>query len=442
MKKQVKKQRIVLLTVLVLLVLGSTFLLLKQLNKDVIIEETNYKKPQKQQSEEKNLCKEYGITLDSFNIVTGRVNWNDNIASMLSEWNVSRQKISTIASVSEQTFDISKIRAGHKYKLFLNKDSANSVRYFVYEHTPADYILIDFKDSVHIEKQRKDVKVVKKTCKGIINSSLWETLTQQNINPHLAIELSEIYAWTIDFFRIAEGDRFKVIYEEKYVDTNSIGIGKIYAASFKHLGEKYYAVPFVQDSTLGYYDSTGQSLEREFLKAPVHYKYISSGYSNSRYHPVLKTWRPHHGIDYAAPYGTPVRSIGDGTIMHATYSKGEGRWVKVRHNSVYTTAYLHLSRFKSGIHRGARVKQGEIIGYVGSSGYSTGPHLDFRFWKNGHPVNPMHVEAPPVEPIKPQNKQAYDSVRRKVFMKLAEIRFDSKKEDKERYQAYQQETQE
>jgi len=432
------KKEIIFITFLSIVLVGSITLMHRQIVTNLSQTECIADQDINQQQEtEQIIYNEYGIVIDSFNIICGKFKRNENLASILTQKGVSHDQIRHIASTPKEVFNIRKIRAGNTYKLFMDKDSCNMLRYFVYEHNPADYILIHFKDSVHIEKKRKDVDTVKKSIHGIIESSLWETLVSNKTNPQLAIELSEIYAWTIDFFRITKGDNFRVIFEERFVDTVSLGISKIEAASFYHSGETYYAIPFIQDSSLSYYDSAGNSLKREFLKAPLHYKYISSGYSNSRFHPVLKRWRPHRGIDYAAAYGTPIRSIGDGTVIQAAYSRGAGRYIKIRHNSVYTTAYLHLSRFNKGIYKGARVKQGTIIGYVGSTGLSTGPHLDFRFWKNGHPVNPLHVKAPPVEPIKPENKYAYDSVRHIMIDKLAQIKAPYKKDStKPSYQAF------
>jgi len=224
----------------------------------------------------------------------------------------------------------------------------------------------------------------------------------------LAIELSEIFAWTIDFFGIQQGDRYKVIYEESFVDSNSLGIDKITGAWIYHNENDFWAIPFVQDSVRSFFDEKGNSLRKAFLKAPLRFSRISSGFSHSRFHPVLKIRRPHHGVDYAAATGTPVHTVGDGVITKVGYQKnGGGNYVKIKHNSVYSTTYMHLSGFGKGVRQGVYVKQGDIIGYVGSSGLATGPHLDFRFYKNGSAVNPLKVEAPPVEPVHEPNMLAY-----------------------------------
>jgi len=246
-------------------------------------------------------------------------------------------------------------------------------------------------------------------------------MLKNNLDPMLAFEMSEIYAWSIDFFGLQEGDGFKVYFDEQYVDTNYVGLGKINGAVFNHVGNEFYAIPFVQDSVESYYDQEGQSLRKAFLKAPLRYSRISSRYSHSRLHPILKIRRPHLGVDYAAPIGTPVYAIGDGRIIQTGYTRSNGNWIKIQHNSVYATAYLHLSHYGKGISQGSYIKQGDIIGYVGSTGLSTGPHLDFRFYKNGSPVDPLKVEAPPVEPVHEEYMPAYESVRSQVMARIASI---------------------
>jgi len=247
----------------------------------------------------------------------------------------------------------------------------------------------------------------------VISTSLWDAMKETKVNPMMAIELSEIFAWSIDFFGLQTGDRFNVIYEESFVDSISTGITKIFGAYFGHMGVSFYAIPFVQDGVESFFDEEGNSLRKAFLKAPLRFSRISSRFSGSRLHPILKIRRPHYGIDYAAPIGTPVYAIGDGIITRTSFEGQAGRMVSIKHNSVYSTAYLHLRNFAAGVAPGAYVKQGQVIGYVGSTGLSTGPHLDFRFYKNGHPVDPLRVESPPVEPVKPENMAE--------FMKKKEI---------------------
>jgi murein DD-endopeptidase MepM/ murein hydrolase activator NlpD len=231
------------------------------------------------------------------------------------------------------------------------------------------------------------------------------------MNPELAVDLSEIFAWTVDFFGLQKGDRFKIIYEEKFVGDKSVEIGKIYGAEFISSGIPILAIPLIQDGEENFYDADGKSLRKAFLKAPLRFSRISSRYSSGRMHPILRIVRPHFGVDYAAPVGTPVHSVGDGKVTSVANEGQAGRMVRIRHNSVYSTAYLHLSRYGKGIVPGAVVKQGQIVGYVGTSGLSTGPHLDFRFYKNGYPVDPLKVKAPPVEPVHEDNMARFEKIK-------------------------------
>jgi murein DD-endopeptidase MepM/ murein hydrolase activator NlpD len=233
----------------------------------------------------------------------------------------------------------------------------------------------------------------------------------KGLNPELAVDLSDIYAWTVDFFGLQKGDRFKFIYEENYIGEKAIGTGRIICALYTSSDRQVYAIPMIQNDKESYYDATGNSLRKEFLKAPLHFSRISSGFSSARMHPILRIVRPHYGVDYAAPAGTPVYSIGDGTVISVNIEEEPGRIIRIRHNSVYTTAYMHLSGFANGIAAGVRVRQGEVIGYVGSSGMATGPHLDFRFYKNGYAVDPLKVEAPPVEPVLDENRARFEKIK-------------------------------
>lgn len=355
----------------------------------------------------------YDIPLDSFELVEGKIRNNQTLGNLLREYNLPDGALSGLISIPRDSFDLRKIRAGNKYTLFLEKDSLKTLRYFVYEHTYVDFNKICFFDSVWAENGQKEVKLVQNQIAGKIESSLWNAMVDAGANPMLANQLSDIYAWSIDFFGLQQGDSFRVVVDEQFVDTVSIGYGKIHAAYFNHSNADFIAIPFTQGGVESYYDTEGNSLRKAFLKAPLSFRRISSGFSNSRLHPVLKIRRPHHGVDYAAPSGTPVYAIGDGKIIKASYgyNRGGGNMLKIRHNGVYSTAYLHLKGFAKGIKTGVYVKQGDLIGYVGSTGLSTGPHLDFRFYKNGKAVDPLKVKAPPVEPIHDTNKVAYDSVK-------------------------------
>jgi murein DD-endopeptidase MepM/ murein hydrolase activator NlpD len=364
---------------------------------------------------------EYGLPVDSFIIVSGIIEKNQTLAGLLDRYHVLPGKIARIVERSAGVFELRQIRAGNSYTLFSARDSLQSPRYFVYEHTPVNYLFIDLTDSVKVRYEAKDVDIITRSGSGVVTSSLWEAMLANNLDPVLAVELSEIYAWTIDFFGLYDGDSFKVIYDEQYTDTTFIGLGKIHGACFRHAGQDHYAIPFIQDNVESYFDQEGNSLRRTFLKAPLRFSRISSRYSHNRLHPILKIRRPHLAVDYAAPVGTPVYAVGDGKVIEASFLKNSGNMLKIRHNSVYTTAYLHLSHFARGIRQGTTVRQGDLIGYVGSTGLSTGPHLDFRFYKNGSPVDPLKVKAPPVEPVRDTNRMAFDSVKTEVISKLDHI---------------------
>ncbi len=358
------------------------------------------------------------IPVDSLSMEYGIIRRDQSLSSLLNAYGVNPGQIHQMVQASEGIFDLRKIRAGNRYKVFFSRDSARSLDYFVYEHTPLDYLGVRVSDSIEVWAGQKQVDTLKRYFSGTIETSLWNLMNQRQVNPMLAVELSEIYAWSIDFFGLQKGDSIRIIYDEYYVDSMDVGIGGIYGAWFRHMGTDFWAIPFVQDSISDFFDEKGLSLRKAFLKAPLRFSRISSGFSYSRMHPILKYRRPHLGVDYAAPAGTPVVAIGDGVVVKKGYSGGAGNMLMIRHNSVYSTAYLHLRGYGEGINRGSVVKQGQVIGYVGSTGLSTGPHLDFRFYKNGDPVDPLKVEAPPVDPVREENRSEFDLVRNRVMSEL------------------------
>lgn len=352
----------------------------------------------------------YGIPADSFDLVSGHIKPNGFISDILLKHGVSMKEIDQAISNSRDVFDVRKIRSGNNYILFCDENSSARARYLVYEHDPTTCYVFSFNDSLNITQIRKPLQSEIKYASLTIETSLWDAMIAEGLHPSLAVELSDIFAWTVDFFGLQKGDSFKVIYEELSIEGKSLGAGRIYGALFNSSGHAVTAVPFIQGGKESYFDVDGKSLKKAFLKAPLQFTRISSRFSSSRMHPILRIRRPHYGVDYAAPVGTPVYAVGDGKIIAATTENGSGKMVKIRHNSVYETAYLHLSRFGEGVSPGAFVKQGDIIGYVGTSGLSTGPHLDFRFYLNGSPVDPLKVDAPPVEPILEENKVMFNKI--------------------------------
>jgi murein DD-endopeptidase MepM/ murein hydrolase activator NlpD len=360
----------------------------------------------------------YGIPTDSFDLVNGHIKRNGFLSEILLKHGVTMQEIDQDLKNSRSVFDVRKIRSGNNYILFCDRDSIARVRYLVYEHDPTTCYVFSFNDSLNITPFRKEIKSEIKYSSGTIETSLWDAMINGGLHPALVGDLSEIFAWTVDFFGLQKGDNFKVVYEEFFIDGKSLGTGKIYAAQFNRTGSSITAIPFIQDGKESFFDIAGNSLRKAFLKAPLQFSRISSHFSSARMHPILRIVRPHYGVDYAAPVGTPVHSIGDGRIISATDEGGAGKMVKIQHNSVYATGYLHLSRFGEGVSPGKFVKQGDIIGYVGTSGLSTGPHLDFRFYMNGSPVDPLKVDAPPVEPVSEENKGKFEKIKTVILSLL------------------------
>ncbi|MBW6534879.1 MAG: peptidoglycan DD-metalloendopeptidase family protein [Mariniphaga sp.] len=368
----------------------------------------------------------YGLPVDSFLIEDGTVRPNQHLSHILSDYGVGMGIIDQIARQSQEVFDVRKIRRGNRYSIFQTPDSIARARYFIYENSATDYFVFELFDSLKVYRGEKEIETRLRTGHGEIQSSLWNTMKDNGLDPMLALRLSDIYAWSIDFYAIQKGDRFRVIYEELFVDSISIGIGNIYAVQFDHVGSENYAFRFFQDDRFDYFDEEGQSLRKAFLKSPLEFSArISSRFSHSRLHPVLRIRRPHHGVDYAAPTGTPVRTIGDGTVITRAYQAGGGgNYLRIKHNSVYTTTYMHLQGFAKGIVQGARVQQGQVIGFVGATGLATGPHLDFRVHKNGTPVDPLKVEAPPVEPVHESRMPEYLVQKDSLLNELQKIRWD------------------
>ena len=365
----------------------------------------------------------FDIIIDSFDMVHGQILHNQTLGNLLQEYRLPEGSMQQLITLPNEVFNLRKIRAGNHYHLLLQHDSLQTLAYFIYEIDPVDYVVFHFTDSLRVWHGQRAVTKKTVSAKGQIETSLWNAMIDNGYHPLLANDLSDIYAWSIDFFGLQVGDSFSVVLDEEWIDTVFYGYGRIHAAFFEHAGTGFYAIPFTQDSTESYFDLEGKSLRKAFLKAPLKFSRISSGFSYSRMHPILKIARPHLGVDYAAPAGTPVYAIGDGVILEAKrgYNKGGGNMIRIKHNSVYTTAYLHLMNFAKGVQAGQFVKQGDLIGHVGSTGLSTGAHLDFRFYKNGQPINPLKVEAPSVEPVRDENKADFDSVKAVALQMLSEF---------------------
>lgn len=368
----------------------------------------------------------YGIKVNIFDVIEDKLMRNKHITQLLVEAGISKSKAFELSQSCDSIFDVRKFRAGNPITmLYENKDSIQSLQYFIYEISTTDYLVFDLRDStqMRIYKESKPVELVERKVKGVIESSLWNAMIDKGLTPSLAMELSDIYAWTVDFFGLQKGDYFKLVFIEEQIDKKSIGVKEIKFAVFNQQGKDYYAIPFEQkDGKMGYFDENGFGIKKAFLKAPLKFSRISSYFSNARMHPVLRIVRPHHGVDYAAPIGTAVMSIGNGVVIKKGYAGGAGHMIKVKHNATYTSSYMHLSKYANGIREGARVSQGQVIGYVGSSGLSSGPHLDFRIYQNSKPVNPLKIVSPPSDPIDKKRMPEYIKLRDSVITILKEIK--------------------
>ena len=344
---------------------------------------------------------EYGIEVDHYTSETGVVKSGQTLSGVFEHVGVPRGIAARLNTLPDSIFNVKKVRAGNQFTVYRMQDSLKTPAYIVYHSSLVEHVVFNVNDTLAVSHFQKPVTAVEKVSTAVIETSLWDATIKNDLNLNLSLELSDIYAWVVDFFGIQKGDGFTVYYTENYVDSVSVGIGEIYAAKFSHNKKDYYAYRYDNDSLgiHGYWDENGGSLRKAFLKAPLKFSRVSSRFTYARKHPVYKVVRPHTGVDYAAPMGTPVVAIGDGKVIFRAYKGGGGHTVKIKHNSVYTTAYLHLSKYGKGIAVGTQVKQGQVIGYVGSTGASTGPHLDFRVWKNGTPIDPLKMESPSVEPV-------------------------------------------
>ncbi len=363
----------------------------------------------------------YGMIVDDYQVIEDKVKRNQFLSDIMLEYNVPVKLINQMAGLPRNVFDVRKIAPERKFTFICTSDSLRTPKAFVYEPNPVDYVVFRFGDSLWVDVCQREVNIVERSISGVITSSLSQTINEMGISHELTNRFVDIFAWIVDFQRLQQGDQFKLIYEEKQVEGRPIGIEKISGIYFNHFGNGYYAIPFDQGNGLDYFDEDGKSLRKALLKYPIEFTRISSRYSGNRFHPVKKVWRPHLGTDFAAPTGTPIRSVGDGIVLEAQYKSNNGNYVKIRHNATYTTQYLHMSKIAPGMKPGTRVRQGQWIGNVGSTGLATGPHVCYRFWKNGVQVDALKVELPPSEPILPEYLTMFEATKADVIKQLNAI---------------------
>ena len=355
------------------------------------------------------IVKQFGYTLNDYTVKRDTVKKGDSFGSILENNNLFYPQIYNIVQKAKKVFDVRRINLGKPYTILFSKDSVKTPKVLIYQPNLIDYVVVSLTDSLFAEKKSKAVKLKEFEAEGVITSSLSETMEEKKLSPLLSNELSEIYAWTIDFFRLEKGDNFKIIYSAKFVDDSiAVGLNRIHSAYFEHRGKPFYAIEFETDPKRGlfeYFDENGKNLRRAFLRAPVQFSRISSRYNLKRKIAYYGRVRPHLGTDFAAPRGTPIRATASGTVTKASYTRSNGNYIKIKHNGTYSTQYLHMD--KRGVKVGQFVKQGDYIGTVGMTGNTSGPHVCYRFWKNGKQVDPLKQKLPEAKPISKELKKRY-----------------------------------
>ena len=370
---------------------------------------------------EQGVSSPYGFCPDSLRCVEGKVKDGQFFSTLMMHLGMSAQEAYDLTQECGQTFDVKSLRVGNSYKAYYD-DLTGSLLYVIYDRDRTSQVVFSCQPPYEVKLHVKPIITEQRYADVTINTSLWVDMRDAGVSPELIISLSDIYAWTVDFFGLQKGDRFRVLYEERLCDGDVVAVDTVRYAIFSHNNQDFPCVMYNQgDGGNIYWNEKGESMRKAFLKAPLKFSRISSGFSYARRHPVTRKVRPHTGVDYAAPKGTPVMTIGDGTVTSIKYEGAGGKTIRIRHNSVYSTAYLHLSGYAKGLKVGQRVRQGQVIGYVGSTGRSTGPHLDFRVWKNGTPINPLKMQSPPAEPIKSSSKDAFAAAHEKYKAQIDTI---------------------
>lgn len=365
----------------------------------------------------------FGFAIDTFQVSEGIIKSGQFFADILQDHNIDYASIDKLVKNSEETFNVGRLIAGKPYTV-LAKDSTQKANYLIYEPNALEYIVFDL-EKLEAEKVVRPIEIEQKQSAGIIQDNLWNTMVDNGMSLELASKMEDALQWSIDFHRVQKGDRFKLVYDEKFVDGKSVGVSEVYAAYYKSGEDEFHAIYYDSEDIekAGYYDLEGRPMNKGFLKSPLKSFRISSSYNLRRFHPVLKRVKAHLGTDYAAPYGTPIHAVGNGVVVKAGYTKGNGRYVKIKHDDTYQTQYLHMQRFAKGMKVGKLVKQNEVIGYVGSTGLATGPHVCFRFWKNGKQVNHRALKFPPAQPLPEEDMANFVSIRDGYLKQLEALTF-------------------
>ena len=356
------------------------------------------------------IIKDYGFTFNDYNVVRDTLQSGDTFSTILESFTLPNSlKSHDVTEKIKDSFNIKNIRAGKEFITFSDKKNKKELKALVYVQDKTNYLVVDLRDSIVVQMKAKPTVIKRRTVAAELNGSLSETLDKLGVSTALAPQMAQIYAYTIDFFKIQKGDKFAVTLQEKYFENGDyLGVEKIEACYFEYKGKKIYAFPYKLNENqkyFEYYDEDGKGLKNMFLKAPLDYFRLTSRFSRARFHPVQLRWKAHNGTDYAAPHGTPIKTTASGVVERTGYTAGNGNFVKVKHNGMYSTQYLHMSKIL--VRTGQRVSQGQVIGRVGSTGLATGPHVCYRFWKNGVQVDPLRLRLPNTEPMSKKQKGSY-----------------------------------
>ena len=366
----------------------------------------------------------FGLLWEAFDVDSGVVASGQSLSHILSPAGMTAGEITLLAQATHSEYDVRNMRSGKSWWIAYDRDSSSSAAHFIYQRNAREYARFSLQKPYQVTLESLPADTLIRRTKGTIENSLYVDLDRLGAPTTLALAMANVYAWTVDFSRLQKGDEFDVMYERTYINGEPMGMPRVIACNFQHRGKELPAFRFDQGEGFDYFDEAGQSLRKAFLKAPVEFSRISSRYNLKRFHPILQKTKAHYGTDYAAPKGTPIISVGDGVVSKSSYTKGNGKYVKIRHNNTYETQYLHMSR--RAVSAGERVTQGQVIGYVGSTGLATGPHVCFRFWKNGKQVDHLREEFPPSTPIMDNQMEAFQATIQELNAAIGSLKVEAK----------------
>ena len=371
----------------------------------------------------------YGFAIDTFQLVLEDTIRNGQfLGTILNNQKMNYLAIEQLEKNAKSVFDVRQLRVNKPYTI-LSRDTSQTADYFIYEPSVYEYIVFHLQGDLQVEKIVRPITTEVRAAAGIIESSLWNALTDNGMSYELAAKMEDALQWSIDFHHLQKGDKFKMVYEQNFIDGEPVGVGSVHAAYYKNYSKEFYSIYHKNGEFDSYYDLEGRPMNSGFLRSPVKYSRISSHFNMNRFHPILKRRRPHLGTDYAAPYGTPILAVGSGVVVEATRRGGNGNFVKIKHDETYQTQYLHMQKFAPGIRAGVHVKQGDVIGYVGSTGLATGPHVCFRFWQNGKQVNHLNLNFPPPEPLPASEMPVFTEARDGYLQMLNQVLFPNETQE-------------